>query len=175
MAFALLGEEEEAYEELQNEVPNLIVEELEKIKAEIDTLYSVYDSHFTERVVIKSDVMCILDQHISELKGEQTMKLIVDIDEKTYKDIKQFYDNMSEYECIGKYELAIAEGIPLENIKADIEEEKAYAYADFERYKVDYLGQDWEDVYDSLPQDDFRYGMRRALEIINKHIKGNKQ
>ena len=63
----------------------------------------------------------------------------------------------------------------LEDIKAEIKEEKDCAYADFERYKVDYLGQDWEDAYDSLPQDDFRYGMERALEIINKHIKENKQ
>ena len=45
-------------------------EELEKIKAEIDTLYGVYLSRFTERLVIKSDVMRIFDEHISELKGE---------------------------------------------------------------------------------------------------------
>ena len=44
-------------------------EELEKIKAEIDTLYGVYLSRFTERLVIKTDVMQILDRHISELKG----------------------------------------------------------------------------------------------------------
>lgn len=46
------------------------VEELEKTKEEIDTLYGVYLSRFTERLVIKSDVMRILDEHISELKGE---------------------------------------------------------------------------------------------------------
>ena len=48
-------------------------------------------------------------------------------------------------------------------------------YADFERYKVECLGQDWEDAYDSLPQDDFRYGMLRALEIIDKHTSGKEQ
>lgn len=58
----------------------------------------------------------------------------------------------------------------LDAIKTEIKEEAECAYADFERYKVEYLGQDWEDVLDSLPQDDFRYGMERAVEIINKHI-----
>ena len=58
----------------------------------------------------------------------------------------------------------------LEKIRAEILEEKECAYADFERYKVDYLGQDWEDAYDSLPQDDFRYGMERCIEIINKYM-----
>lgn len=47
-----------------------IIEKLEKIKSEIDTLYGVYLSCFTERLVIKSDVMRIFDEHISELKGE---------------------------------------------------------------------------------------------------------
>ena len=57
----------------------------------------------------------------------------------------------------------------LDKIRGEILEEKEYAYADFERYKVEYLGQDWEDVLDSLPQDDFRYGMERAVEIIDKY------
>jgi hypothetical protein len=57
----------------------------------------------------------------------------------------------------------------LDKIRAEILEEKDYAYADFERYKVEYLGQDWEDAYDSLPQDDFRYGMERCIEIIDKY------
>lgn len=57
----------------------------------------------------------------------------------------------------------------LDKIRAEIFEEKEFAYADFERYKVEYLGQDWEDVLDSLPQDDFRYGMERAIEIIDKY------
>lgn len=61
----------------------------------------------------------------------------------------------------------------LDNIRAEILEEKEYAYADFEQYKVDYLGQDEEDVLDSLPQDDFRYGMERTIEIIDKYRKEN--
>ena len=57
----------------------------------------------------------------------------------------------------------------LDKIRAEILEEKECAYADFERYKVEYLGQDQEDVLDSLPQDDFRYGMERTIEIIDKY------
>lgn len=57
----------------------------------------------------------------------------------------------------------------LDKIRNEILEEKECAYADFEQYKVEYLGQDWEDAYDSLPQDDFRYGMERCIEIIDKY------
>lgn len=57
----------------------------------------------------------------------------------------------------------------IEDIKQEIKEEKEFAYADFERYKVECLGMDWEDAYDSLPQDDYRYGMERCIEIINKY------
>lgn len=57
----------------------------------------------------------------------------------------------------------------LEKIRAELIEEKECAYADFERYKVEYLGQGWGDAYDSLPQDDFRYGMERAIELIDKY------
>ena len=56
-----------------------------------------------------------------------------------------------------------------ESIRTEINEEREHAYADFERYKVEYLGQDWEDALDSLPQDEFRYGMERCLEIISAH------
>lgn len=57
----------------------------------------------------------------------------------------------------------------LDKIRAEILEESEAAYADFEQYKVDYLGVDAEYVEDELPQDDFRYGMKRALEIIDKY------
>lgn len=77
MAFALLGEEEEAYEELQNEVPNLIVEELEKIKAEIEKLNSTdigslfdFEAHHGAEDM-KFNVTRIIEKHISELKGEE--------------------------------------------------------------------------------------------------------
>lgn len=57
----------------------------------------------------------------------------------------------------------------LDELRAEIAEEKEHAYADFEQYKVEYLGQDWEDALDSLPQDEFRYGMERCIDIINKY------
>lgn len=69
----------------------------------------------------------------------------------------------------GKNYISLEQEPILDKIKADILEEKEYAYADFERYKVEYLGQDWEDALDSLPQDDFRYGMERCIEIIDKY------
>ena len=58
----------------------------------------------------------------------------------------------------------------IDDIKTEINEERECAYADFERYKVEYLGIDPEYVEDELPNDDFRYGMERCLEIIDKHI-----
>ncbi len=45
------------------------IDVIDKIRADINTLYGVYNSHFKEQLVIKSDVMRILDEHISELKG----------------------------------------------------------------------------------------------------------
>ena len=53
----------------------------------------------------------------------------------------------------------------LDKIIAELEDEADYAYADFDRYKEDILHAE----PDELPDDDFRYGMRRAIEIINKY------
>lgn len=64
------------------------------------------------------------------------------------------------------------DAIPTQAVKdaiAEIIEEKDFAYADFEQYKVDILGVNPEYVEDELPNDDFRYGMERCLEIIKKH------
>ena len=78
---------------------------------------------------------------------------------------------LSTFEAIEKaYNMGVSEQEQvLDKIRAEILEEKECAYADFERYKVEYLGQDQEDVLDSLPQDDFRYGMERAIEIIGEY------
>ena len=57
----------------------------------------------------------------------------------------------------------------IDKIRAEILDEKEYAYADFEQYKIDYLGVDAEYVEDELPQDDFRYGMERCVEIIDRY------
>ena len=53
----------------------------------------------------------------------------------------------------------------IDKIIADIIDEKDFAYVDFVRYKEEVLG----DESDELPDDDFRYGMERAIEIIYKH------
>lgn len=53
----------------------------------------------------------------------------------------------------------------LNKIKAEILDEAEYAYADFDRYKEDILHAE----PDELPDDDFRYGLERAVEIINKY------
>ena len=53
----------------------------------------------------------------------------------------------------------------LDKIKAEILDEAEYAYADFERYKEDILHAE----PDELPDDDFRYGLERAVEIIDKY------
>ena len=53
----------------------------------------------------------------------------------------------------------------LDKIRAEILDEAEYAYADFDRYKEDILHAE----PDELPDDDFRYGLERAVEIINKY------
>jgi hypothetical protein len=93
------------------------------------------------------------------------IELIIKISEEDYLT----FSELSEKEKINDlsyYERVIANGTPLkrelDKIRAEILEEKECAYADFERYNVEYLGQDSEDVLDSLPQDEFRYGMERC-------------
>ena len=60
---------------------------------------------------------------------------------------------------------ALEQADVLEKIRAEILDEAEYAYADFDRYKEDILHAD----SDELPDDDFRYGLERAVEIINKY------
>ena len=101
------------------------------------------------------------------------MKLIIDISDELFKDIQDNILFGDEYhDAVWELNGAIINGTPLENITSEIREEKEFAYADFEQYKVDYLGCDAEYVEDELPNDDYRYGMERCLEIINQHISG---
>lgn len=53
----------------------------------------------------------------------------------------------------------------LDKIRAEILDEAEYAYANFDQYKADILHSE----SDELPDDDFRYGMKRAVEIIDKY------
>ena len=59
----------------------------------------------------------------------------------------------------------------LGKIKAEILDEAEYAYADFDRYKEDILYAE----PDELPDDDFRYGLERAVGIIDKYKKSDKE
>lgn len=52
-----------------------------------------------------------------------------------------------------------------EKLRTEIQEETELAYADFGQYKVDVLEVDVDD----LPNDDYRYGMERTLELISKY------
>lgn len=74
---------------------------------------------------------------------------------------------LSTFEAIEKaYNMGVSEQKTiLDNIKAEILDEAEYAYADFDRYKEDILYAE----PDELPDDDFRYGLERAVEIINKY------
>ena len=88
------------------------------------------------------------------------MKLIIEIDEEGYKYCK----DREKSGLQSRLEKVVAKGTPLQKIIDKIEEEKDVAYADFDEYKVQYLGVEVDD----LPDDDFRYGMERALEIVKK-------
>ena len=54
----------------------------------------------------------------------------------------------------------------IKQARKQIIDEKDFAYADFEQYKEEVLGVEAGE----LPDDDFRYGMERCLEILNKLI-----
>ncbi|MBP3889356.1 MAG: hypothetical protein J6F30_17160 [Cellulosilyticum sp.] len=100
----------------------------------------------------------------SDIKGEPNKNALS-------REVQEAIEICADYV---KYELLLRNtkadmAAVLDKIRAEILEEKECAYADFERYKAEYLGQDWEDALDSLPQDDFRYGMERCIDIIDKY------
>lgn len=111
---------------------------------------------------------CISRQALLKLMGEEPFNWTdSDRELQAVEDYRNFRNIVEQLPFVNTQK---SKPDVLDKIRAEILEEKEYAYADFERYKVDYLGQDWEDALDSLPQDDFRYGMERAVEIINKYI-----
>ena len=93
------------------------------------------------------------------------MKLVIEIPEEMIKALEQGSCNM--YDLVG----CVMNGILLDHvfktITDGIKEEADYSYADFEQYKADMLDAE----ADELPDDDFRYGMERAIEIINAYRK----
>lgn len=101
------------------------------------------------------------------------MKLIIDINDKDFEIMKHNIAVNNPLCPISQKEIVtkIVNGTPLDHvfntIKDGIKEEADYAYADFEQYKADVLNVE----ADELPDDDFRYGMERAIEIINAYKK----
>ena len=59
----------------------------------------------------------------------------------------------------------------IEKIRTEIFDEAEYAYADFDEYKEMVLYAE----PDELPDDDFRYGLERAVEIIDKYKESDKE
>lgn len=58
-----------------------------------------------------------------------------------------------------------------DSVVRQLEEEADYAYADFEEYKKEVLGAD----FDELPDDDFRYGLKRGIEIIKAAVRSERE
>ncbi len=56
----------------------------------------------------------------------------------------------------------------LKSLVDKLQDEKDYAYANFDEYKLDVLGCD--DV-DDLPNDDYRFGLIRAIDLLQLLIK----
>ena len=79
------------------------------------------------------------------------------INESLHKEL----DKIPTVEAISKADMVAI----LDKIRAEILDEAEYAYTDFDEYKYDILHAE----PDELPDDDFRYGLRRAIEIINKY------
>ena len=69
------------------------------------------------------------------------------------------------HQALDKAINALEQGNVLDKIREEILDEAEYAYADFDQYKEDILHAE----PDELPDDDFRYGLERAVEIINKY------
>ena len=88
------------------------------------------------------------------------MKLIIDIDEKRYKDIQRIASVQIDRQHYQTAEQIIAKGIPLEDIKEEIENMSILSSVDIKT---------GETLYEGL----CRYS--DVLEIIDKHCGGDKE
>ena len=91
-------------------------------------------------------------------------KLITDMNTRAEEEYLEFRDirNMVEY-------APTIHAIPLDKVKAlihQLNEEKELAYADFDEYKASVLGIE----ADELPEDEYRYGIERCLQLLNRLI-----
>lgn len=127
---------------------------------ERDKLLKALEQEPCEDAISRDVVQNYVESHIQEINTGYG-----DLNKHTNEILRMIVDYIEKMESVKPKPKTDV----LNKIRAEIVEEREDAYADFERYKVEYLGQDWEDVLDSLPQDDFRYGMERAIEIIDKY------
>ena len=101
-----------------------------------------------------------------KIEAELNLKNIIAELREVAQALNEFADNLERIEK--KYADARGKNRAddvLDEVKAEILDEAEYAYADFDRYKEDVLHAE----PDELPDDDFRYGMERAVAILNKY------
>jgi len=75
-------------------------------------------------------------------------------------------DDFVSYSAIQIKNAPTVKAVPiykLKNLVDRLQDEKDYAYANFDKYKIEVLCCD--DVYD-LPDDDYRFGLDRAIELL---------
>ena len=115
------------------------------------------DERLTYLKMIQEDIyVCSLDATFLQISKECALTA-------TIKELeKKISDNEQKVEVIP---LSV-----IDEIKAEIRDEAEFAYADFDRYKEEVLYVE----PDELPDDDFRYGLERAFEIINRKVKEHK-
>jgi len=66
-----IGDEEELAEDLQEEISNKIIEELEKIKEEMQIIHDRYKINIQGySMSVAKECIEIINNHIAELKGE---------------------------------------------------------------------------------------------------------
>ena len=131
---------------------------IEQLRADRDRLLGVLEKIRAEIEEYKSRQQLTLAIGVKDLeKGKQiALEYVLAILDK--------YKAASEKGMSDNFE---AQGDVFDKIRAEILDEAEYAYADFDRYKEDILYAE----PDELPDDDFRYGMERAVEIIDKYRK----
>lgn len=77
-----------------------------------------------------------------------------------------YYDDYMSYSQSQIKSAPTVKAVPIDKLKNlvdKLQDEKDYAYANFDEYKLDVLGCD--DV-DDLPNDDYRFGLNRAIVLL---------
>ena len=94
------------------------------------------------------------------------MEIVISIPDEIANDLKNYKGNDVLY-CATKYGKPLEK--VLEDIRAKIEDEEDFAYANFDEYNEEILGFDDTDICE---RDLCHIGLSRAIQIIDKHISG---